>query len=59
MGTTAQRTIRIREKTFNNIRKMADSMRGMPLVEVLDVLVEGWSKLTPEQRAEIVARPTK
>ncbi len=58
-GRTTQRTMRIRERTFKRIKKIASAHRAMPLVEVLDVLLDGWDQLTTDQQAQIVATPKK
>jgi hypothetical protein len=63
MSTTkahkSQRSIRVRERSFHRIKKLATTYRDMPVVEVLDLLLDGWDRLTTKQQAEIVASPKK
>jgi hypothetical protein len=56
---TAQRVIRIRDKSWKQIKDMAETYRGLSLVEVIDVLIDGWSHLTPEQQANVLTRPAR
>lgn len=51
--------MRIREGTFKRIKKIASAHRAMPLVEVLDVLLDGWDTLSTNEQAQIIAKPTK
>jgi hypothetical protein len=49
----------VRERSFHRIKKLATTYRDMPVVEVLDLLLDGWDHLTTAQQAKIVATPKK
>lgn len=48
--------IRVREDSYRAIRRVADSYRGLSMRDAIDVIVEGWSKLTPEQQVECLRK---
>lgn len=56
---TTQRTIRIRDKSFKRIKKLSETYRGLSMVEVIDMLVEGWDNLTSDEQTSILTRPMR
>lgn len=56
---TTQRTIRIRDKSFKRIKKLSETYRGLSMVEVVDMLIEGWYCLTTNDQANILTRPMR
>lgn len=57
--TKTQRLVRVRPAAHRKIEALTNRFRGIRMIDVIDGLLAGFEKLTPDQQREALTEPDK